>query len=440
MYLRHLRVQNVKLLRDVQIDFTRPDGQPRMWTVFVGENRLCKTTLLQTIAAAAAGREWAVHLTTNVVESWRDLRRRPTRAPIEIDARFEVTKKGIQGLDARYLENGELECNLQLAPASALFSGGSRLLKPSKLADEKQWAPDLLSWVRGNHLGNWLVAGYGTRRDLEHTRGDTPRLAIDRMRPLFGEEIIGTGFVERIHEGSRARFLDTLREVFVDGGLLPNVTNLELRAKSDAVSSRELSELQVFEMDVKDDEGKLLVIPASWLAQGYQSVVGWVADLVGQILLDGGSAPAPAEMEGCVLIDEIDLHLHPTWQVRLIPALKKVFPRLQFIATTHSPMMLPALAADEVYLLTQDAQGSVVATPAAHSPALLTGSELYQDFFGISKLYPNDLGDKTQRYGWLANDPTRSDADDQEMHRLRAELAMAGITFEWDPVARGASE
>lgn len=141
-------------------------------------------------------------------------------------------------------------------------------------------------------------------------------------------------------------------------------------------------------------------------------------------------------MEGCVLIDEIDLHLHPTWQIRLIPALKKVFPRLQFIATTHSPMMLPALNAEEVFILTQDAEGSVVATQATHSPALLTGSELYEEFFNIHKLYPNDLGDKSRHYGRLASDPMRTDEEEARMRVLRKELNAQGVTFDWEPVPR----
>src|ERR1043165_2853259 len=86
MYLRHLRVQNVKLLRDVAIDFVDAGGKPRMWTVFVGENRSWKTTLLQTIAAAASGRDQAIHLTTDVVASWPDLRR--PRTTLSIDAEF----------------------------------------------------------------------------------------------------------------------------------------------------------------------------------------------------------------------------------------------------------------------------------------------------------------------------------------------------------------
>ena len=56
MYLRKLHVKNVKLLHDVEVGFVGPDDKPRMWTVFVGENRLCKTTLLQAIACSGVWR------------------------------------------------------------------------------------------------------------------------------------------------------------------------------------------------------------------------------------------------------------------------------------------------------------------------------------------------------------------------------------------------
>ena len=58
MYLRALKVHNCKLLRDLDLVFDREDGTgPRMWTVFVGENGLCKTSLLRCIAMAAMGPE-----------------------------------------------------------------------------------------------------------------------------------------------------------------------------------------------------------------------------------------------------------------------------------------------------------------------------------------------------------------------------------------------
>ncbi|HYO70352.1 MAG TPA: AAA family ATPase [Archangium sp.] len=94
-------------------------------------------------------------------------------------------------------------------------------------------------------------------------------------------------------------------------------------------------------------------------------------------------------MEGLVLIDEIDLHLHPKWQLGLIPTLKRVFPKLQFIVTTHSPMLLPGLSREEVVILGTDTEGNVIAHESPESPSLLTGSEIYRTFFGIDRLHPS---------------------------------------------------
>ncbi|HET7500861.1 MAG TPA: AAA family ATPase, partial [Kofleriaceae bacterium] len=59
-------------------------------------------------------------------------------------------------------------------------------------------------------------------------------------------------------------------------------------------------------------------------------------------------------MEGIVLVDELDLHLHPTWQTEIVAGLKATFPRMQFIVTTHSPLVLAGCRADEVWRLKQD--------------------------------------------------------------------------------------
>jgi AAA domain, putative AbiEii toxin, Type IV TA system len=428
MYLRRLHVQNVKLLRDVQVDFRRPDGSPRMWTVFVGENRLCKTTLLQTIAAAAAGRDQAVHLTTNEIASWPDLRRKS--ATISIDAEFGFGEIG-------HATREYYEDERWLPPLPPLLSSSLKLQTKSTVLDgEDHFITDAshpmflepLKSARRAGLMNWIVLAYGTSRVLRSPAAAETRaerdFSTDRLKSLFGAELIGTGFIELLEPELGVSFVKILQRVLVDGGLLPHVTALELRGRGGIRSHRNLVEAQRFEMDINDDGGERIRIPAKWLSDGYQSAIAWIADLVGQFLIDDRllEATDPADMEGCVLIDEIDLRLHPAWQVRLIPALKKAFPRIQFIATTHSPMMLPALSADEVYVLTQDAEGSVVATQATHSPALLTGSELYEEFFDIRKLYPNDLGDKSRHYGRLASDPIRTDEEDARMHMLRKEL------------------
>ena len=453
MYVRHLEVRNVKLLRDVKVDFVGADDRPRMWTVFVGENRLCKTTLLQTIAAAASGQDRGTQLVTDVIASWPDLR---NPVPLSIEAEFGFSETGNrlrrypgEATGASPPPSVRLRSKLSLEPEKRVFGGGSEYVSGASPYVFRPSAPDgsrvyhsiysdPLAAARGQALADWFVAGYGPSRLLPGA-GKTARQSeptLDRLRPLFGESLIGTGFIELLGEELGRSFVKVLEAVFVAGELLPHVTALELRGRGGIRSGKDLVDAQRFEMDLLDVNGERIRIPATWLSQGYQSLIAWLADLVGQILLDAGEPVEAADMEGLVLVDEIDVHLHPTWQVRLIPALKKVFPRLQFIATTHSPMVLPALAAEEVYILSQDADGNVTATQSAQSPALLTGSELYDAFFEIRKLYPDALGDKLHRYGYLATDATRSDEEDATMLRLKGELEAAGMTFDWEPVSR----
>ena len=91
---------------------------------------------------------------------------------------------------------------------------------------------------------------------------------------------------------------------------------------------------------VRFEDGR--VAPWSELSDGYHAFIALVADIARRAVmlneLDG--AEAPARVEGVVLIDELDLHLHPRWQRVALPRLRDVFPRLQLIITTHSPQVL----------------------------------------------------------------------------------------------------
>lgn len=439
MYVRRLRVQNVKLLRDVSVDLVGADGAPRMWTVFVGENRSCKTTLLQAIAAAVSGRDQATHLATDVIASWPDLRRPKAPCVIEAELGFSERRHHDRTYPGLVRPAGPpvLTSRLTLAPGRKVFDG------VAQFASSPSGGEDPLIAARRDNVPDWFVAGYGVRRMLRSVGTvDAQRQrdpALDRLKPLFGEDVLGTSLIELLGEELGRAYARVLKSVLVAGGLLPHVSDLELRGRGGVRSTKDLVEAQRFEMDISADDGERIRVPAVWLSQGYQSIIAWLADVVGQILLEAGSEVEAADMEGCVLVDELDMYLHPRWQLRLIPALKKVFPRLQFIATTHSPMVLTALSAEEVFLLALDASGSVVVRPAPRSPALLTGSELFDSFFGVDDLYPSDLGAKLDRYGRLANDPTRSDAEDAELAPLRAELERAGVELDWDPVTRQAA-
>jgi predicted ATP-binding protein involved in virulence len=86
------------------------------------------------------------------------------------------------------------------------------------------------------------------------------------------------------------------------------------------------------------------------LSDGYRNMVAMVADIAHRAarLNPHLSANAATESSGVVLIDEIDLHLHPQWQRSVVGDLQKAFPNIQFIATTHSPFILQSLDPGEV--------------------------------------------------------------------------------------------
>lgn len=96
-------------------------------------------------------------------------------------------------------------------------------------------------------------------------------------------------------------------------------------------------------------------VPIEALSDGFRSVFVIVSDLLLRLSL---AAPRPEEVlsqEAVCLIDEIDAHLHPRWQERVVPSLRAMFPRVQFIATTHSPIVVSTVSPCEVFRLEDEA-------------------------------------------------------------------------------------
>jgi hypothetical protein len=443
VYLTELTVRNAKLLRNLTLDFTR-GRQPRPWTVLVGENGLCKTTLLQAIALVASGPTRANQLVPDAV-SMRD-RRRPDE-PVNVSANFVFGSgthpwRDYPGLDPRPDAPPGLSSTIELTPGRKEFDGSSSYALSGDFV-----MSDPVVASRARDLPLWFVAGYGVSRRLPFaTVSRAPSvLSLARLEPLFDRaEVLGTAFADLFEPDLAGHYVRSLRDVLITGGLLPEITQLELRGRGGVRSSADLVDAHRFAQRLGLEDVKL---PAVWLSHGYQATIAWIADLVGQVLMEANAPTAgqgrpelalvePEWMEGLVLIDEIDLHLHPRWQVRLVPALKAVFPRVQFVATTHSPMILPGLERDEVIVLDRDADGNVVALPPGQSPALMTGSQMFEAFFGLDRLYPQELGEAVRRLGYLVGDPDRTDDEDEEMRRLRQRLQAAGIDPGWEPVAR----
>lgn len=160
------------------------------------------------------------------------------------------------------------------------------------------------------------------------------------------------------------------------------------------------------------------------LSSGYQAVLALALDIL-SVLRRGWEDAASAE--GIVLIDEIDAHLHPRWKMRIIQRLRAVFPRLQFIATSHEPLTLRGLERDEVAVLKRTQGGSVriitAETDDLPSPRNMTvGQLLTSDFFGLNSAEDLEMDTLFEEYYRLLALTKRSATQEVRLDELREEL------------------
>lgn len=127
------------------------------------------------------------------------------------------------------------------------------------------------------------------------------------------------------------------------------------------------------------------------LPRGLQTIVGWIGDLLMRLdRLPWVDAAPPNEREFLLLLDEIDLHLHPAWQRRLLPVVQRLFPKAQVIASTHSPFVVASLRDGAVIELRLDERGRSTAQPPLNTWER-NGSSVPHSYSGVlSRLFGID--------------------------------------------------
>ncbi|MDM8163016.1 AAA family ATPase [Collinsella intestinalis] len=103
-------------------------------------------------------------------------------------------------------------------------------------------------------------------------------------------------------------------------------------------------------------------LPMGYLSDGYRTTMSMVADIAYRMAMlnPGLGSEVVTQTPGVVLIDEVDLHLHPRWQSRVLGDLQALFPRVQFIVTTHAPLVISSVRAQNIRLLESDTSESYV--------------------------------------------------------------------------------
>ncbi|GGF30273.1 AAA family ATPase [Flavobacterium limi] len=118
------------------------------------------------------------------------------------------------------------------------------------------------------------------------------------------------------------------------------------------------------------------------LSDGYQSVYSLAVDIMATFVSEKTSFDL---VEGMVLIDEIGIHLHPRWRMQVVDRLRKAFPKINFVVTTHEPLCLRGLRLGETVVLTKDSEKEVIAITELPDPSELRIDQiLTSDFFGLN--------------------------------------------------------
>ncbi|HDL7358816.1 TPA: N-6 DNA methylase [Yersinia enterocolitica] len=112
----------------------------------------------------------------------------------------------------------------------------------------------------------------------------------------------------------------------------------------------------------KNEQDGCVKLTLEQLSEGYRNMVSLTIDLVRRAYLLNPTSPKPLAVNGIVLIDEIELHLHPRWQQKVLNDLTNLFENIQFIVTTHSPQVLTTIKADSIRIVSVNADEAKLVT------------------------------------------------------------------------------
>lgn len=176
-----------------------------------------------------------------------------------------------------------------------------------------------------------------------------------------------------------------------------------------------------FIMDRIDEDGSKHELRIEQLSEGYKIVIAMVADLAARMAEANPKMENPLNTSGIVLIDEVDLHLHPRWQREILIQLTEVFPNLQFIVSTHSPIIVVGAAeiAQVVNLNTINDDENLHQNDIQVSNV---GQVLLSDLFGLKYLYSPEWDDKIQERDTILSKPELTQDDEERLAQLDEEL------------------
>jgi len=339
MYIRSLKIGGLRCFKSTEIHLRYPgeDGLPHLHArnvnLLLGDNGAGKSTVLH--AAALAALQPIMSASAGYVP-YRMIRQGSKAAVVEAAVDLHEQDRGIPP--------GARPQKRRFA-VSIQRMGDAEFVKPSPDSDR-------FADMFDDRSPAFLVLGYGATRRVEdtwtasgHQQLTRRMLRYQRVAGLFEPNVPLTPlhvWLPQLEVRNRGRHVQV---VHILNALLPE--EAEFRAER-----------------VRRGDGEYLFhfrgagVRFSALSDGYRGFVSWVADLLYHVCMGCPSGMKLAGNRGIVLVDEIDLHLHPAWQRTVISKLAQTLPNLQFVFSTHSPIVAGSVERENVFVMDLDRAGA----------------------------------------------------------------------------------
>jgi energy-coupling factor transporter ATP-binding protein EcfA2 len=429
IYIRAIELYGIKTFaNEVQLSLGKNNGAISQWTLILGDNGIGKSSILQCIAWMKPSLPYDV----------QDIPDDFVPSPLINDEENEVLEKlvsrslpvgKIAFIRAQFVANQTLNQSIAISdPQFCETSIKIGLNKHFKLDVAEPYLDTNTPAVF--YHDEVSLYGYSASRQLGKLNLNNPKLVdtipgfINERTELYdAEEILHTLNYARLGAKSAKEkikydeFIDDVKSMIIS--ILPEAEKIK---KIDILPPKVLS---------SDPEGGIIItmrngekIPFSEFSLGYKTVTSWVIDLSWRLFTKfQGKTPKPLHEPAIVLIDELDLHLHPKWQREIMQNLCNHFPNTQFIATAHSPLMVQA-AMESNYSVLKFENGVV---EILNQPEGLDGWRVDQiltsELFGLESSRGLKYDNLIQRRRVLMGKTRLSAEDKSELEEIDEELS-----------------
>lgn len=210
------------------------------------------------------------------------------------------------------------------------------------------------------------------------------------------------------------------RDVLTENQHGDYVQRVHLQNRNNIATTVVHNDMGVGTIDTNNTNARLFV---GDLSSGTQGTFLWIWHLAMRMAYHYDFVDGWEKKPAVLLIDEIENHLHPTWQRRVIPALRQHFPGLQIFATTHSPFVVAGLKAGQVHLLKRDEDGDVVASTNEQDIIGWTIEEILRAFMGVEDPTDDETATNAARLRELRSRKSLTDDEKAELNHLRDKVS-----------------